>query len=65
SGLTGGIKLDDVATLIPGDARQLITDVFDASVGVAMWPTIAVSLIGVVVAIVLLRGKAPAVSGGH
>lgn len=63
--LTGGIKLDDVASLIPGDARQLITDVFDASVGVAMWPTIAVSLIGVAVAIVLLRGKAPAVSGGH
>jgi hypothetical protein len=63
--LTGGTTLDDVKSLIPGDAQQVITDVFDASVGMAMWPTIAVSLIGVVVAIVLLRGKAPAGGGGH
>lgn len=57
SALTGGVSIDDVASLIPGDARQTVTDVFDAAVGVAMWPSIAVSLIGVVVAIVLLRGK--------
>jgi len=63
--LTGGLQLDDIASLIPGDARKLITDVFDAAVGQAMWPTIAVSLIGVIVAIVLLRGKAPAGGGGH
>ena len=63
--LTGGLALDDVASLIPGDARQVITNVFDAAVGVAMWPTIAVSLIGIVVAIVLLRGKAPAGGMGH
>jgi EmrB/QacA subfamily drug resistance transporter len=63
--LTGGLQLDDIASLIPGDARQLITDVFDAAVGQAMWPTIAVSLLGVIVAIVLLRGKAPAGGGGH
>jgi EmrB/QacA subfamily drug resistance transporter len=63
--LTGGIQLDDVASLIPGDAQQVITDVFDAAVGVAMWPTIVVSLIGVAVAIVLLRGKAPATGSGH
>jgi len=63
--LTGGLRLDDIASLIPGDARKLITDVFDAAVGQAMWPTIAVSLIGVIVAIVLLRGKAPAGGGGH
>ena len=63
--LTGGIRIDDVASLIPGDAQALITDVFDAAVGVAMWPTIAVSLIGVVVAIVLLRGKAAAGGTGH
>ena len=63
--LTGGLQLDDIASLIPGDARKLITDVFDAAVGQAMWPTIAVSLIGVIVAIVLLRGKAPAGGMGH
>jgi predicted MFS family arabinose efflux permease len=63
--LTGGLQLEDVASLLPGDAGQIITDVFDAAVGIAMWPTIAVSLIGVVVAIVLLRGKAPAAGAGH
>jgi len=57
SALTGGISVDDIASLVPGDAGQLITDVFDSAVGVAMWPSIAVSLIGVVVAIVLLRGR--------
>ncbi len=59
SALTGGISVDDIASLVPGDAGQLITDVFDSAVGVAMWPSIAVSLIGVVVAIVLLRGRQP------
>lgn len=63
--LTGGRKLEDVASLIPGDGGQVITDVFDTAVGLAMWPTIALSLIGVVVAIVLLRGKAPAGGMGH
>ena len=63
--LTGGLTLDDVASLIPGDARAVITEVFDAAVGMAMWPTIVVSLIGVIVAIVLLRGKAPAGGMGH
>jgi hypothetical protein len=43
----------------------VITEVFDTAVGLAMWPTIAVSLIGVIVAIVLLRGKAPAGGMGH
>jgi len=42
-----------------------VTTVFDAAVGHAMWPTIAVSLIGVVVAILLLRGKPPASGSGH
>ncbi len=59
SALTGGISVDDIASLVPGDAGQLITDVFDSAVGVAMWPSIAVSLLGVVVAIVLLRGRQP------
>ena len=63
--LTGGLQVADVASLVPGDAQKIITDVFDASVGMAMWPSIAMSLIGVVVAIVLLRGKAPAGGGGH
>jgi predicted MFS family arabinose efflux permease len=63
--LTGGRKLEDVASLIPGDGGQVITEVFDTAVGLAMWPTIAVSLIGVIVAIVLLRGKAPAGGMGH
>lgn len=59
SALTGGISIDDIASLVPGDAQQLINDVFDKAVGVAMWPSIVVSLIGVVVAIVLLRGRTP------
>jgi len=63
--LTGGRKLEDVASLIPGDGGQVITQVFDAAVGLAMWPTIVVSLLGVIVAIVLLRGKAPAGGMGH
>lgn len=60
SALTGGISIDQIASLVPGDAQRLITDVFDKAVGVAMWPSIVVSLIGVVVAIVLLRGRTPA-----
>jgi hypothetical protein len=63
--LTGGRQLRDVAALIPGDGQKVITDVFDSAVGMAMWPTIAVSLIGVIVAIVLLRGRAPAGGSGH
>ena len=63
--LTGGLQLKDVASLIPGDGQRVITDVFDSAVGMAMWPTIAVSLIGVIVAIVLLRGRAPAGGAGH
>ena len=63
--LTGGRKLEDVASLIPGDGGQVITEVFDTAVGLAMWPTIILSLIGVIVAIVLLRGKAPAGGMGH
>jgi len=60
SALTGGVRIDDIASLVPGDAQQLVTDVFDKAVGVAMWPSIAVSLVGIVVAIVLLRGRTPA-----
>ena len=63
--LTGGRKLEDVASLIPGDGGRVITEVFDTAVGLAMWPTIILSLIGVIVAIVLLRGKAPAGGTGH
>lgn len=63
--LTGGRKLEDVASLIPGDGGQVITEVFDTAVGLAMWPTIVLSLVGVIVAIVLLRGKAPAGGMGH
>jgi len=63
--LTGGLSVDEAASLIPGDVSQVITDVFDTSVGMAMWPSIAVSLIGIAVAIVLLRGKAPAGGSGH
>lgn len=60
SALTGGLSIDEIASLVPGDAQRLITDVFDKAVGVAMWPSIVVSLIGVVLAIVLLRGRTPA-----
>jgi len=63
--LTGGRKLEDVASLIPGDGGRVITEVFDTAVGLAMWPTIILSLVGVIVAIVLLRGKAPAGGTGH
>lgn len=63
--LTGGVRLEDVASLIPGDAQGLITDVFDSAVGLAMWPTIVVSLIGVAVAIVLMRGGPPASGSVH
>ncbi len=55
--LTGGVRVEDIASLIPGNAQQVITDVFDAAVGAAMWPSIVVSLIGAVLAMVLLRGK--------
>lgn len=57
SALSGGISVNDIAQLVPGDAQQLISDVFDKAVGLAMWPAIIASLIGVVVAIILLRGR--------
>ena len=66
SALTGGVRVDDIKSLIPGDAQEVITKAFDAAVGAAMWPSIIVSLIGAVLAIVLLRGKSPATSTtGH
>lgn len=62
--LTGGATVDDLVGVIPGDAQRVITEVFDAAVGAAMWPTIAVSLVGVAVAATLLRGGPPT-GGGH
>ena len=59
SALTGGINVKDIASLVSGDAQALITKVFDAAVGWAMWPSIVMSVIGAVIAIVLLRGKSP------
>ncbi|MCB0914903.1 MAG: MFS transporter [Actinobacteria bacterium] len=56
--LTGGLGLGEIADQIPGDARQVVTDVFDAAVGLAMWPTIVMALVGIAAAIVLLRGGA-------
>jgi len=61
--LTGGTRLADVAPDIPGNAQQLIIEVFDQAVGVAMWPSIAVSVLGVIIAAVLLRGRGPAREG--
>lgn len=61
--LTGGVRLEDVAPDIPPNARELIVMVFDRAVGLAMWPSIAVSVIGVIVAIALLRGRGPAHDG--
>jgi len=57
SALSGGISVNDIAQLVPGDAQQFISDVFDNAIGLAMWPAIIASLIGVVVAIILLRGR--------
>ncbi|MGI9197950.1 MAG: MFS transporter [Candidatus Nanopelagicales bacterium] len=60
SALTGGVSVADIAALVPGDAQEFITTVFDTAVGVAMWPPIIVSVIGVIIAALLLRRKAPA-----
>lgn len=62
--LTGGATLDDLAGLIPDNAAKVITEIFDAAVGAAMWPTIAVSLVGIVLATTLLRGGPPT-GGDH
>ncbi len=61
--ITGGVRLEDVAPTIPNNAHEIIMTVFDQAVGVAMWPSIAVSVIGVIVAIALLRGRGPAHEG--
>ena len=63
--LTGGTRLEDVAGDIPGNAPQLITEVFDAAVGAAMWPSIALSVVGVIIAAVLLRGRSPVHEGAE
>lgn len=59
SALTGGVRVEDITSLIPGNAQQVITSAFDSAVAAAMWPSIIVSLIGAVVAMVLLRGRSP------
>jgi Na+/melibiose symporter-like transporter len=61
--LTGGVRLEDVAPDIPSNAREIIVTVFDQAVGAAMWPSIAVSAIGVIIAVALLRGRGPARDG--
>ncbi len=57
STLTGGLSVKEITSLVPGDAQDFINQVFEQAVARAMWPSIAMSLIGVVVAMVLLRQR--------
>ncbi|MFM9134966.1 MAG: MFS transporter [bacterium] len=57
STLTGGLSVSDLATVVPGDAQALVDQVFEHAVGRAMWPSIAASVVGVVIALVLLRQR--------
>lgn len=57
--LTGGIPLSALSSFLPDGAQELITAVFDDAIAAAMWPSIVVSLIGALLAILLLRGKSP------
>ena len=56
--LTGGMSVSDVSGFISGDAQQVINGIFEQAVGLAMWPSIIASLLGVAVALLLFRSRA-------
>jgi len=55
--LTGGAAVDVLKAVVPGDAQAFITRLFDDAIGAAMWPSIISAVIGVVIALWLLRGR--------
>jgi EmrB/QacA subfamily drug resistance transporter len=55
--LTGGAAIDVLASIVPGDAQAFVTRLFDDAIGAAMWPSIVSAIIGVIIALWLLRGK--------
>lgn len=59
SALTGGTPVSALASFIPGDAQQFVTEVFDTAIAAAMWPSIIVSIIGAIIATWLLRERSP------
>ena len=54
--LTGSPGLEELQAQYP-QVQQAITAVFDQAVGTAMWPSMIVSVIGVILAVALLRGR--------
>ena len=54
--LSGGQGIDELTKAYP-QVQQAIVYVFDAAVGMAVWPCIAAAAIGAVLALFLLRGK--------
>lgn len=58
--LTGSAKASDIIPMGGMDVPKLVTQAFDVAVAYAMVPSVVTAVIGVGVAVLLLRGKAPA-----
>jgi EmrB/QacA subfamily drug resistance transporter len=58
--LTGSAKADDIIPAAGMDVTATVTRAFDVAVAYAMVPSVISAVIGVGVAVLLLRGKAPA-----
>ncbi len=58
--LTGSARLTDIDVPVGIDASATVTKAFDVAVAYAMVPSVIVAVIGVGVAVLLLRGKTPA-----
>ena len=58
--LTGSAKAADIVPAAGMDVMATVTKAFDTAVAYAMIPSLVTAVIGVGVAVVLLRGKAPA-----
>lgn len=57
--LMGALDPSKIIANVPGGIQAFITKVFDAALGSAIWLSIAASVLGVVLALWLLRGAGP------
>jgi hypothetical protein len=58
--LTGSAKASDIIPMGGMDVSKMVTQAFDVAVAYAMVPSVITAVLGVGVAVLLLRGKAPA-----
>jgi EmrB/QacA subfamily drug resistance transporter len=55
--LTGSVSVDSLDAIKGIDSQQVVTEAFDYAVAHAMWPSIICGVVGVVVAVLLVRAR--------